>query len=148
MMRSTRRPTEGSCGGMNGAMACAWMELRHVDSDETEGWRGGAARSTYVDCEGGGRWPSGGYSRSFKYPLRTGVGIPMMTRFRLPGGQATGRMRRSDYQEIRSFLVLFLICTFLSVNIFYSHIRKSTRCTFHLVGQYIVSSIHLKVVAN
>ena len=50
--------------------------------------------------------------------------LATMTRLRLLGGQATGWMRRSDYQEMRSFLVLFLICTFLFVHIFYCTSKK------------------------
>ena len=70
---------------------------------------------------------------------------------------------------MQSFLVHFLIYTFLSIQItrkcgifwfsfwsthfflftfFTTHVRKSARCIFHLVGQYIVSSVHLKVIAN
>jgi len=53
-IQSMRRRTKGSHGGMDGAMACAWMELQRVDGGETKGWRGRAARSTYVDCRGDG----------------------------------------------------------------------------------------------
>ena len=43
-MRSARRPTKGSHGGVDGAMVCASMELQHVDDGKMEGWRGGAAQ--------------------------------------------------------------------------------------------------------
>ena len=46
------------------------------------------------------------------------------TRFRLPCGRATGRTRQSNYREMQSFLVLFLIYTFLSVHIFYGTRKK------------------------
>jgi len=36
----------------------------------------------------------------------------------------------------------------IAIEFFTTHVRKSTRCIFHLVGQYIVSSEHLKVIAN
>jgi hypothetical protein len=36
----------------------------------------------------------------------------------------------------------------ITVEFFTAHGRKSTRYTFHLIGQYIVSSVHLKVIAN
>ena len=50
--------------------------------------------------------------------------ILTMTRFKLPGGRAIGWTIWSDYQEMRSFLVLFLIYTFLSVHIFYFTRKK------------------------
>ena len=36
----------------------------------------------------------------------------------------------------------------IAVEFFTAHVRNSARCTFHLIGQYIVSSVHLKVIAN
>ena len=36
----------------------------------------------------------------------------------------------------------------IAVEFFTTHVRKFARCTFHLVGQYIVSSIYLKAIAN
>ena len=80
-----------------------------------------------------------GYSRSFKYPLRTGVGIPTMTQFRLPGGRAIGRTRRSDYREMRSFLVLFLIFMFLSIHIFYCTCKKV--CPLYISSHRTVYSV-------
>ena len=64
--------------------------------------------------------------------MRTSMGIPTMTQFRLLGGRATGRTGQSNYREMWSFLVLFLICMFLSVHIFY--------CTYKKVHPLYISS--------
>jgi hypothetical protein len=61
------------------------------------------------------------------------------TWFRLPSGRVTRRARHSDYQEMRSFLVLFLICTFLSILIFYCTRKKV--CPLYISSRRTVYSV-------
>jgi hypothetical protein len=61
------------------------------------------------------------------------------TRFRLPSGRVTRRARHSDYREMRSFLILFLICTFLPIHIFYCTRKKV--CLLYISSCRTVDSV-------
>jgi hypothetical protein len=61
------------------------------------------------------------------------------TRFRLPSGRVTRRARHSDYREMRSFLILFLICMFLSIHIFYCTCKKV--CLLYISSRRTVYSV-------
>ena len=65
--------------------------------------------------------------------------------------QVGGRPERWDTQITRKYGVFwfcFWSACFFLFTFFTAHIRKSIDYKFYLVGQYIVSYIHLKVIAN
>ena len=106
-------------------------------------------RSTYVDSGGGGGGGQAGvivgvlnslYELAWEFQRWHGLDYRV--------GGWPGRWDGQIIEKCGVFWFSFWSACFFQITFFTAHIRKSIHYAFHLVGQYIVSSVHLKVIAN